>query len=393
MLRTALAIVAVVLLAHRAAAAPPPIETEAVRTGRFADDLYVAGRSVTVDGEVAGDLVAAGRELTLGRRVRADVLAAGGRVTIDGEVGDDVRAAGGELTLSGRLGGDLIAAGGTVTVSPETRVTGRSRVAGGRVDIGGRHERGIEIYGGHVRFSGETPGNVEVVADALEVLPGARIGGTLYHATRGEPRIDPAADLAAVEAMPPADWRVEAMRRIEAWRASGGEVLGIVGPLSRLVFWLSLLVTGAVALAALPRGMLAAARTVASDPGKSLGLGFITLVVAPVLALVLLLTVVGAWLGLAIFALYPIALLGGLVVGIAWLGDLVARAVSGPDPSRLAEVAGYAVAVLLAALAGLVPVLGGWVLFLAVVVGLGAIVVALWRLTVSGRAGAPVGVS
>ncbi|HEX7126256.1 MAG TPA: hypothetical protein VF406_10880, partial [Thermodesulfobacteriota bacterium] len=309
------------------------------------------------------------------------------------EIGDDVRAAGGELRLGGRLGGDLIAAGGRVTVTPETRVAGRSRVAGGEVDVGGRHGRGIEIYGGHVRLSGETPGNVEVVADVLEVLPGARVGGTLFHATRSEPRIDPAAELAAVEAMPPADWRVEAMGRLEAWRASGGEVLGIVGSLSWLVFWLSLLVTGVVALAALPRGTLAAARTVTSDPGKSLGLGFVALVVAPMLALVLLLTVVGVWLGLAVLALYPIALLGGLVVGIAWLGDLVARAVSGPDPSRLTEVAGYAVAVLLAAVAGLVPVLGGWVLFLAVVVGLGAIVVALWRLAASGRAGAPVGAS
>ncbi|HEX7128175.1 MAG TPA: hypothetical protein VF406_20665, partial [Thermodesulfobacteriota bacterium] len=71
MLRAALAVIAVALLADRAAAAPPPFQTEAVRTGRFADDLYVAGRSVTVDAEVAGDLVAAGREVTLGRRVRA----------------------------------------------------------------------------------------------------------------------------------------------------------------------------------------------------------------------------------------------------------------------------------------------------------------------------------
>ncbi len=389
MLRAPLVILAAALLAGSAAAAPPPVETEAVRTGRFGDDLYVGGRSVRVDAEVVGDLVAAGGDLTLGREVRGDVLAAGRRVTIGGEVGDDVRAAGGDLILGGRLGGDLVAMGGRVTVPPETRVAGRSRLAGGEIDVGGHHGRGIEVYGGHVRLSGETQGDVEVVADVLEVLPQARVGGTLFHATRTPPRIDPAARVAAVEALPEADWRVEALSRLEGWRGFGVEAWGIARPASRLVFWLALLVTGLVALAALPRGTLAAARTVTSDPGKSLGLGLAALVVTPVLALVLALTVVGIWLGLALLALYPIALLGGLVVGVAWLGDLLARRTAGPNPSRLAQAGWYAVAVLLAAIAGLVPFVGGLVLPLAVVAGVGGIAVALWRLAASGRAGTP----
>lgn len=364
-------------------AAPPPFETAPVRTGRFAEDLYVAGRTVRVDAQVAGDVVAAGEDVTLGRAIAGDVLAAGRRVTVGGEVKDDVRVAGGDLILGGRVGGDLVAAGGRLSVPPETRVGGRTRLAGGDLDVGGRHARGLEIYGGEVRLSAVTPGDVEVAAGRLHVLAGSRIGGTLYHATRTPPYIDPAATLGAIAPLPETDWRAGALARLEHWRERSGDALGLAGAASRLVFWPALVVTGLVALLAAPGGTLAAARTLAADPGKSLGLGFVALVVTPALALALFATVLGLWLGLVLLALYPVALLAGLVVALVWLGDLLARAVAGPDPSRLAEALGFVAAAALAALASLVPFVGGWVIFLAFVAGLGAIALALVR--ASGR--------
>ncbi len=381
---TSLAAAALLAAAGPAAAAPPPVEPHAVRRGSFTDDLYVAGRTVAVDAQVSGDVVTAGGEVTVGRSITGDVLAAGGRVTVGGDVADDVRAAGGELILGGRIGGDLVAAGGKVTVPPEARVAGRTRLAGGEVEVGGRHERGLQVYGGRVRLAGEVPGDVEVVADVLEVLPGARIGGTLAHATRNPPVIDPAAQIGRLETLEAgADWRADALSRLDEWRSYGEKARGLAGWAGVLAIWPALLVTGLMALALAPRSGLTAARTVATDPGKSLGLGFVILVVAPALAVVLLLTVVGVWLGLALLALYPVALLAGLLVGIGWLGDRLARAVRGPDPSRLAVAGGFTAALILVAVAGLVPFVGGWVAPLALVAGLGAMGVATWR-TVTG---------
>lgn len=366
------------------AASPPPVQTEALRTGRFTDDLYVAGRTVEVDARVEGDVVAAGSALRLAGSVTGDALLAGGRVTVEAEVADDVRAAGGDVVVSARVGEDLVAAAGRLAVLPSARVGGRARLAGGEVEVAGHLGRGLEVYGREVRLSGEVAGDVEVVADSLEVLPSARVGGTLFHATRRPPRIAPEAHVGRVAPLDPAtDWRAEAISRLHGWRAEGVRALGMVGWATFVAAWPALLVTGLVALLAAPRLTLAAARTVASDPGKSLGLGFVTAVVAPALAIVLLATVVGLWLGLALLALYPVALLAGLVVGVAWLGDLLARTVTGPGPTRLVEAGGFAVAVVLLALLSLVPYIGGWLPPLVLLLGLGAIGVAIAR-TVTG---------
>ncbi|HET9222673.1 MAG TPA: polymer-forming cytoskeletal protein [Roseiflexaceae bacterium] len=79
----------------------------------IADDLYVAGNSVTIDGTIEGDLIAVASQVTINGIVEGDVLAAGQGVVINGTVGDDVRAAGQAILLgpSARVIGDLAVVG------------------------------------------------------------------------------------------------------------------------------------------------------------------------------------------------------------------------------------------------------------------------------------------
>src|SRR3990172_2687807 len=56
------------------------------------DDIYFAGRSVTVDGTINGDLVAAGSEIKVTGTINGGVIAAGGSILINGNVKDDIRA-------------------------------------------------------------------------------------------------------------------------------------------------------------------------------------------------------------------------------------------------------------------------------------------------------------
>jgi hypothetical protein len=163
------------------------------------------------------------------------------------------------------------------------------------------------------------------------------------------------------------------------WRDRAAQARRAAGLAGRLAFWLGLVVSGALLLLLFPRFGVAAARTVASDPGKSLGLGFALLVATPVAAVLLLVTVVGVPVGLVLLALYPVALLAGLLVAVLFLGDVGARLARRPVLSTGWRFVSYLVALLVLALLMLVPTVGAVALALALVIGLGALVLAAYR--------------
>ncbi len=93
----------------------------------------------------------------------------------------------------------------------------------------------------------------------------------------------------------------------------------------------------------------------------------------PVAVVRLMVTLVGAPLGLAVAALYGVALLVGYLIAAFFLGDLGDRLLRRGAPPTTGSRLAFLVAALVAlALLRLIPVAGGAVLFLALVLGLGA---------------------
>jgi len=91
-------------------------------------------------GQVAAAELLAGSSVVIGtsEQLNDDLYAAGNTVEIGGEVTRDVFAAGSTVTVSGRVGGDVTAAAGTIRVTGPVACSGR--VAGG--EIGGTAPRG-----------------------------------------------------------------------------------------------------------------------------------------------------------------------------------------------------------------------------------------------------------
>jgi hypothetical protein len=145
----------------------------------------------------------------------------------------------------------------------------------------------------------------------------------------------------------------------------------------------STLVVGLVLLWLIGRGaawILEAGRT---RIGPALGLGLLLFFGLPILAVLALVTVVGIPLGIGLLAgLLLIYALG--YSAAAWiLGRSIVR---GPTTSWfVAFLAGWAILRIVA----LIPILGGLVWFAAVVFGLGAFAVAIWRARSANPATAP----
>jgi len=302
-------------------------------------DLYVSAGTVRVAGTVTGDLLVWGGQVDVTGQVDGDLMAAAGQVDVAGEVGGDVRAAGGQLAFPGTIGEDLF-------------------VGGARVILSGEVGEDLVFGTGQMVVSGAVGG--DVLGSAGAYTRSGTVGGT-ENVTIVEPE------------------------EHEPTAADRG-----VGALQR---YLSILALAALALWFAPRVLTDPVRTLRQRPFLGLGVGLLALVGIPLAVAVLLLVaglvaIILAFLGLGdlvaaiVFAVIVMLVVLGFVlflavgfgapaiVGMA-LGDLVIGAtVTGRRWWSL--IFGLLVVVAASSL----PIIGGWVAFLVVLFGVGAILLA-----------------
>ncbi len=335
------------------------------------EDVYAAGRDVEILADVEQDVVAAGQRVSIGGRVGADLIAAAETVIVRGDVGDDVRAAGRSVTIFGKVGDHVVAAGETVSIDRGAEIGNRAWLAGETVRVGGRIGRELKAAGRNVVVYGEVGGDVEILAEEIEVQAGAIVRGDLIWRSEDEPEISPEARIEGRVIRQPVPEHL-AERPV----FPGGAFFG-----------LGLLVAGVVLYLLFPGVWLSSALEAQGSPWTSLGLGIAVLVGAPLVVAVLFATVIGYVLALMMLALYVITLLLGALAGIFSVGDLGLRLLGKRDEaSRGLRVLSIIAAVVVLVVIGLVPVLGGLVTFLVWLAGLGAIQLSLYRVYASARA-------
>ena len=326
----------------------------------IADDLYVAGGQVDVDGHVTGDLVAAGGTVTVRGRVDGDVVVAGGTVRLEGATGHSIRAAGGDVEVAGPVGKDVLAFAGSLKTRPGLRVGGQSIVGGGDVQLAGHLGTSLQANAGTLQVDGEVAGPATLAAPTLAIARGARIAGDLRMATGSVAPVADGARVGGEVITNPLD------RRAAGDRADSGFGGWLVG-------FLMALTAGLALLWLLPAAADESSRTAMRQPGWRLAAGLLALVGAPVVAALMMVTVVGIPLGVLLLAAYAATVyLAQLVV--AWSAG---RALYGyrnlPLERYGSRAAALALGLLLVYLARAIPVLGPIVTFLVVLWGLGAI--------------------
>lgn len=348
------------LLAGEPSLAETRLSDSVVISESIDDDLYAAGGEVQIDGSVAGAATLAAGSAGISGDVEGDVIVAGGRINLDGGVGDDLRAAGGTVEVTGFVIDQATIAGGSVTIRPGSAIGGRTWIAGGDVEMGGQIGDDLQVAAGTVVISGRVAGDVEVAARDIRVDPGAIIDGDLVWRGKTPPRIAEDAQILG-----------------EVREA--GEEQASAGSGSRTDFDGSWAVGVAVAVAALillwlaPHLVARAAGAFRAAPGRTLVLGGAAILLTPIVAFVLMATLLGWLLGLVVLAGYVFALLLSGLLGLLIIARVL-RDRFGAAPAtggwRNAVILVLVVAVLV--LAWQVPVLGNLIATLLILAGFGA---------------------
>ena len=128
------------------------------------------------------------------------------------------------------------------------------------------------------------------------------------------------------------------------------------------------------------RQVRAAGDLISKEPGLTILSAIVGVILIPTLAVLAVITIVGAPFGLAILlGVFPVLLFTGYIVTAIWIGDrIIERTSSRPVRERPYFAAVIGMAIL--SVAVIIPIIGG----LIGLVGFGAVVLLIWR-TLIGR--------
>jgi cytoskeletal protein CcmA (bactofilin family) len=329
------------------------------------DDLYAVGTNISINGTIHGDLIAAGNNISVDGTVTGDVIAAGNSIAIRGQVGGSVRAAGNMIVLDGKVTNDLIFGGNEVTILSNGRV-GRDAVIGSaNATITGQIGRDLQAGSTNLKIDGGVGGNVLATVDRLQLTDRATIAGNLKYTSKNEAQIANTSSVkGSTERQVPQDGRAPL----------------VTGPAALVVEWLKgligLLILGILVVFFFPGFSRRAGEALVRSPWVTLAIGALVLIGLPILAIVFFAVgalIGGWWIGFVVLALFVVVLALSIPVAAVGVGGALLRMTRRPVPVWLALFIGLIVLLLVA----LIPILGGLVIFCALLFGMGATTIAV----------------
>jgi hypothetical protein len=340
----------------------------------FGGDQYTAGQNATVETAVAHDAFAAGYDVSLTAPVSGDAHLAGFYVSSGSEVSGDLYAAGFSVTVTGNVGGDLTAFGNSVTLRPSAPVPGNVRAGGQSVVIGSPVSGSALITAQNLTLDTAISGDLRFLGEALSFGPNAKVAGKVLIQGPKElsvPASVASADRVSFQQVASPNYMSEAGKTAETvvkgfWPAFW----------TMAMWWAVLLAIGAAFIALMPRGVTAMQIVAEKRPFRDLGLGVLAFASVVGLVPVFALTLVGIFLLPFVLVFVFVSSSLAYLAGVYFAGLRLAKAFM-PVVSNTQKLGVLAVAIIAAALIGMIPV-AGWLASLAFVAfGFGAIAMVL----------------
>ena len=333
----------------------------------IAEDVYVAATSGRVEGRIDGDLVITVGSLSISGTIAGDVLAlSSGTVTIEagGVVEGSVRAASPRVVVNGDVRQDLfftgIAAdiGATGTVGRDVIMFGGTLAIDGAV---GRDVRGRLVT---ASVAGSVGRDIDLAVQRLSIDAGAAVGGDVLYRSSSEARIAPGAVDGQIIQLP----------------AQSNFVYGVILAIANVLGILAFIVSGIILFWLFRSTGPAAVEAIERHTVRTFFIGVLALIAAPLLILLLAVTLVGLPLGALLLVMLVLALVFGPVPAVAAAGDVVLRRKGGIFGGFVLGAVVWRLGI------WLIPFVGVVLYLAALIWGVGGWILGAWRV----RAARPV---
>lgn len=327
------------------------------------EDYFAVGESVTLSGTVNGDAYVFGGNVVVDGTVNGDLITGGGNVNIKGKIKDDVRTAGGQVIISGEIGKNLTVGAGSVEIIDSAQIAGSLVTGSGNVSIFAPIGKGATIGAGNITVGNKINGNVNAAVGSLTLTPAALIVGDLNYLSEEEAKIQIGAQVngktnRTISQKPQIDQTVAA----NAFKG--------LGLFFKVIGFISILIIGLLFIKFLPNFSLKTAENLKHKFLLSLLVGFISAIMLPIAALILLVTLIGIPFSIGlIFALIAYLYLAKIFVSIA-VGQKITKLAKFKTSNALTFIIGLSAYTVIS----IVPIIGALVSLAAILSGTGAII-------------------
>lgn len=307
-------------------------------------NAFGGGDTLEINHDIQGNLVLAGSLLEINGNTGDDFIGAGGEIIVNGNVTGSVIAAGGSIKVNGNVGEDVAAFGGQIFLSRDSVVEGDVLLGGGEVTLNGVVNGDGEISASTLRTGNnfEIKGDLQLEAENYPSNLGDNVGGNLSITTRPETE--------------------EQYENISAR----------FGILSFIIGLLAALALGFVLIYVFPDFVSEVAKIVKYSAPKAGLIGFLALVFLPIISIILLVTIFGWSLSVLLILSLILTILIATVPVKLLAGKILYYRIFKKEAGKMAY---YTLGAFVFALAYEIPLLGGLIHFIALIVGLGGIVI------------------
>src|SRR3989338_5020780 len=328
-------------------------------------DFFAAGEQVEIKGTVNGDLYAAGGNIVVEGTVNGDVLAAGGQIEISGTVGGNIRVAGGNIEVSGDIAKNLTAGTGSLEISDDATVGGSVVLGAGNVEIDGPVGGNIVAGAGNLEIRNTVGGNIYAGVRQLHIDENEGVAGDVIYWSEEEALVDQEATVSGTLE------RREPVKRLQSPREDDVRSLWAG---FRLFSLLSMVAIGLLLLRFFPGILETGADILERKSWQSLGLGFLKLILEPMIAVIFLVTVIGIPLGIFLIFAYIAELYFASYFVVYWLGTFLMARFNQKANIYWTFIVGAVVFALVTS----IPIVSGFVRFFSLLFGLGAILLLIY---------------
>ena len=324
-------------------------------------NLYAAAGIINIDGEIDGDLIAAAQTLTVDGKIDGDLIAATQNLTINGEVTGSVRVVTEVANINGLVGRNVNALASTISLSPKSEIGSDLLVFGAWGNFNGLVNDSLYGSLAQATINGKVGRDVSLNLESdyensnLFIGPDAVIGGNLNYTARKEASIEnPEAIYGNT------NYRLQEDKKPN-W---GNRVMEGFFQLAALTL------IGVILLTLRKKSFVRLSATMEKKPWQTPLIGLLVLIGAPIIIFFLFFTVIGIPLALILLALYLVLVVIAAIYPAYHLGLMLGNGLNKKAVNPfLALILGLLVLVILSS----IPWVGGFIAFVFVLFGLGAL--------------------
>jgi len=280
-------------------------------------NAFLAGSVITVDNEIKGDLFAAGEKIFINGKINGDLICAAKEIIINGQVNGNVRCAFQEIRIKGNIERSVLGFGEKAYIEKDSSI-GRDLIfAGSEVTIDGTVKGSLDINSSSLVVNGTVSQNINYYSEekdsentGLFINSGSAVKGNVNYNAFGEIKGETAKSvLGTINKYDP-----EIKNSNNDIKTNIISLLGFL--VSLILTTIALVLVGGNSLQKLVKKMV-------PNIWSSVGIGAIYFFALPIIGIILLVTGIGAYLGIVCFLFWIIMLLLAILFAGISFGELI----------------------------------------------------------------------